>query len=539
MKPLIFSSRFRKDFARIREALDGLKEQTREATHFIDEIKKGNFKYNVSEKLGESELGKALASMKMHLGKIAEEEEIRNWLNAGLATFSDILRNKKSLSLKDLADDILQNLVKYINANQGALFILEGNIEAEYHLNMLACYAYNRKKFLAKRIELGEGLAGQCFLEKDTIYIKELPPDYVKITSGLGEATPREILITPLIINENVFGVIELATLSEFLPQHQEFVKKLAENIASTIKNVKDSERTVHLLNASQQQGEELRAQEEELRQSMEEMQATQEEMKRKSEELSSAWAEMSGILSGINATMATIEFTPDGIITNANGNFLNSVKYSLEQVKGNHHRMFVPQEIMDSDEYKTFWTRLSAGQSINGVFKRISSSGNTIWLNAIYNPIKDSHNNVYKVIKFATDITAQQEMISETKGMLVGINATMATIEFKPDGTILNANENFLKSVKYELHEITGKHHRLFVPEDILKTEEYRSFWRNLASGNSTSGIFKRVSKTGETIWLNAIYNPIVNTNGDVVKVIKFATDVTVLREKVADRMN
>lgn len=512
-----------------------LKEQAQEATTFIDEIKKGNFKYDVSAKLGESELGSALTSMKIHLAKIAREEETRNWLNAGLATFSDILRNKKSLSLKDLTDDILMNLVKYIQANQGALFVLDGD-EQNKHLTMLSCYAYNRKKFMDKRIELGEGMAGQCVLEREVIYLKDVPANYVRITSGLGEATPREVLISPLIINESVFGVIELASLGEFLPHHREFVSKLSENIAATIKSVKDSERTLQLLNASQQQAEELRSQEEEMRQNMEEMQATQEEMKRKSDELNAASAEMSGIIAGINATMATIEFTPDGTIITANDNFLKSVKYGLDQIKGRHHRIFVPDEIIDSSDYKTFWSRLAAGEAITGTFKRVSSTGGTIWLNAIYNPIRNARGAVVKVIKFATDITAEQQLLAETKGILEGINATMATIEFKPDGTIINANENFLKSMKYSLEEIKGKHHKMFAPKEVRESEDYKTFWARLAQGESIKGVFKRVSSTGDTVWLNAIYNPIADANGKIVKVVKFATDITTQQEAIAE---
>ncbi len=535
MKFSTFKLRSRPDFDLTKTELARLREQTEEATRFIDEIKRGNFKNEVSGRLSGSTLGVALEAMKDHLARIAQKEQTRNWLNSGLATFSDTLRNKKSLALKELADDILLSLVKYIGANQGALFVLDGHDVADQHLTMLACYAYNRKKFLDRRIEIGEGLVGQCVLEREAIYLKEIPKNYVKITSGLGEATPREVLISPLIINESVFGVIELATLTGFLPEHREFVSKLSENIAATIKNVKDSERTLELLNASQQQAEELRSQEEEMRQNIEEMQATQEEMNRKSDELSKTTAEMAGVIAGINATMATIEFTPDGIILNANENFLKSLKYSLADIKGKHHKMFAPPEVLESADYKTFWTRLAAGSAISGRFKRVNSVGETVWLSAIYNPIRDAQGRVLKVVKFATDVTAEQEMLAETRDVLNGINATMATIEFKPDGTILTANQKFLSAVKYKMDEINGKHHRMFVPADILNSEDYKTFWTRLASGDSISGMFKRVNSQGETIWLNAIYNPIRNADGRVVKVVKFAIDITAERERTA----
>lgn len=513
--------------------LQMLTEQMQEASRFIKGIQTGQLNIAIPENLAKSELGQALQEMKDYLGKIAAEEQQRNWLNAGLAQFSDILRNKESLELSALTDHILSSLVKYVQANQGALFVLEGDQENTY-LEMISCYAYDKKKYLNKRFEIGDGLAGQCVLEKQTIHLKQVPANYVSITSGLGEARPRSILISPLLINEKVFGVLELASFQEFTSHRIEFINKLSENIASTIKNVKDNERTVALLNASQQQAEELRSQEEEMRQNMEEMQATQEEMERKTNELNRATAEANGLLEGINATMATIEFTPEGIVLNANNNFLKVIKYTLEEIKGKHHRKFVPDEILETSEYKTFWKRLAKGEAITGVFKRIDSVGNTIWLNAIYNPILNANKEVIKVVKFATDITAERELLAETKGLLQGINASMAAIEFTPDGIVLQANENFLKTMKYELTDIKGVHHKKFVPQEIIETEDYKNFWRRLSQGESIAGIFQRVNANGNTVWLNAIYNPIFNASHQVVKVVKFATDITSEQERL-----
>lgn len=287
------------------------------------------------------------------------------------------------------------------------------------------------------------------------------------------------------------------------------------------------------MLAQTQQQAEEMRAQEEEMRQNMEEMQATQEEMERKSAELSRTSAEMKGIVTGINATMATIEFSPNGTILNANENFLVTMKCSLHKIQGMHHRMFVPKDIQESEDYKTQWTRLAAGQSISGTFRRINASGETVWLNAIYNPIYNSNNEVVKVVKFAIDITKQQEILVESRGIMSAINTTMATIEFSPDGHILNANENFLNTVKYSLEKIKGKHHRMFVPNEILESEDYKAFWTRLGEGNSLTGVFKRITSTGQTIWLNAVYNPMFNAAGDVIKIVKFATDITREKEK------
>lgn len=509
-------------------------DQITNASNFIQAIENSDFRAEIPDLLDNTALGNSLESMKKHLNALAASEQKRNWLNTGLANFADILRNKKSLTLKELSDEIISNLVKYLNANQGAIFILDGT-ESEPYLQMIACYAYNRKKYLDRKIEVGDGLAGQCFLEKQTIFLREIPEGYVKITSGLGEATPKSLFLSPLLVNESIYGVVELASLYEFESHHFDFVQKLSENIAATIKSTKESERTVNLLNASQQQAEELRAQEEEMRQNVEEMQATQEEMKRKSDELSSATAEMRGIISGIDATMATIEFTPDGQIVKANDNFLQTMGYTNQEIRGKHHRMFVPEQEANSIEYTRFWQRLGDGDSITGLFSRVNSKGDFVWLNAIYNPITDAKGNVVKVVKFATNVTQQQEMSAENAGVRNAIDSTMATIEFTPDGTVLNANDNFMTVMKYKLSEIKGKHHRMFVPKEISSTADYQSFWKKLGNGEAVSGVFKRVSSDGNVIWLNAIYSPITNASKQVVKVVKYASDITRQQELVA----
>jgi transcriptional regulator with GAF, ATPase, and Fis domain len=220
--------------------------------------------------------------MRDNLKKANEEEQQRKWTNEGLAKFVSILRLDNQ-DLKDLGDKIISNLVKYLNANQGGIFLYN---EAKQSLDLLACYAYERKRYIENSIPAGDGLLGQAFLEKDIIYLKEIPNGYVSITSGLGEATPSYLLIIPLKINDYTYGVIEIASFEDFQDYQREFLEKVAENIASTIATAKINERTAQLLRESQEQSEMLRAQEEEMRQNVEELIATQEQMKRKQEEI-------------------------------------------------------------------------------------------------------------------------------------------------------------------------------------------------------------------------------------------------------------
>ena len=254
------------------------------AAKFVKEIEQGNLDVlyegeGTSGRVVENTLATSLISMRDQMKRIAQKENERKWITEGLAMFVDILRSNDNLS--ELADTIIRNLVKYLEANQGVLFLLRDEDPEDVHLRLASCYAYNKKKYIDQRINPGEGLSGQALLEKAIIYLSEIPEDYIKITSGLGEALPTNILIVPLIVNDDVYGVVELASFKTILPYQIEFVEKLSESIASTIASVKVNEQTRKLLRESQLQAEHMREQEEEMRQNMEELAATQEEMTR------------------------------------------------------------------------------------------------------------------------------------------------------------------------------------------------------------------------------------------------------------------
>ncbi len=251
--------------------------------HFAEEISRGNL--NVHFEADENDaLSKALLNMRQSLLVANEREQQEKFKTLGLAEVSEILR--ATHDLHELAEKVVVKLVKYMKANQGGLFILHEENGGEGHLELAACYAYDRKKYLQKSVQVGEGLVGQAVLERDVIYLTEVPANYISIKSGLGGANPRSILIVPLVVNDKIEGVIELASFNLFQPFEIEFMQKLGESIASTIASVKINERTKHLLEESQMQSEQMRAQEEEMRQNMEEIAATQEEMQRKNSEM-------------------------------------------------------------------------------------------------------------------------------------------------------------------------------------------------------------------------------------------------------------
>ncbi|MBE1299447.1 MAG: PAS domain S-box protein [Alteromonadaceae bacterium] len=238
--------------------------------------------------------------------------------------------------------------------------------------------------------------------------------------------------------------------------------------------------------------------------------------------------ADFSGQLEAISKSQAVIEFDLDGNIQNANENFLNAVGYSLDEIKGNHHRMFVDQQTANSVEYRQFWQNLKNGEFASGEYKRVGKHGKEIWIQASYNPILDTNGRPFKVVKYASDITATKMRNADFEGQLEAIGKAQAVIEFNLDGTIISANHNFLAAMEYSLEEIQGKHHRMFVEHDYAISGEYEAFWAKLNRGEYESGEFKRLTKSGDEIWIQASYNPILDMSGNPVKIVKYATDVT-----------
>ncbi|GJM61479.1 GAF domain-containing protein [Persicobacter diffluens] len=256
-----------------------------EATIFAAQIAKGNLEASHYQLSGENDrLGKALTSMKNALAQNRAEEERRNWGNEGMAQFADLLRNQ-NLGVQELSELVLSRMIKYLGLNQGAVFLVKTTADEEV-LQLSACYAYNRKKHMEKEIAPGEGLVGQCYLEKEAIFMTDLPADYIHITSGLGKACPSNLYLVPLNHNDQVVGVMELAGFEILADYKRELVSKICQAYASTLVSVMTNENTKKLLEETQLQAEQLRAQEEEMRQNMEEMMATQEEMRRVNEAL-------------------------------------------------------------------------------------------------------------------------------------------------------------------------------------------------------------------------------------------------------------
>jgi PAS domain-containing protein len=269
------------------DAYNLLRGRMNKAEEFAIEMSEGNYNYEF-ETFGERDsLGTSLNVLKDRLIKSKkeneirkEEDEIRHWINTGIAKFNDLLRQNND-NIQALSYTLIENLITYLQANQGGVFLVEGDAETDRKINMIASFAYDRRKYLKKSIAIGEGILGNVYLEKKSVFLKDIPDDYLEITSGLGQATPRNLYIIPLRVDEEVLGMIEIASFREILPYQIEFLEKVAESIAATFVSVRLNMRTATLLEESKRKAEEIAQQEEEMRQNLEEMQATQEELAR------------------------------------------------------------------------------------------------------------------------------------------------------------------------------------------------------------------------------------------------------------------
>jgi methyl-accepting chemotaxis protein len=346
-------------------------------------------------------LGKSLINMRESLKKSRNEEELRKiedqkrrWSNEGLAKFSEILR-KDNDNIDTLAREIIKNLVYYLNSNQGGLFIIDEDNRTSSTLQLLSAFAFDREKFMQKEIEIGEGLVGTCAAEKETIYLTEIPQDYVQITSGLGDANPNSLLLVPMIIENDLLGVIEIASFSKFEPHEVEFAEKIAESIAATLKSVRINIKTSHLLEQSQQQSEEMAAQEEEMRQNLEELQATQEESTRKGSELN-------GTLDAIDSFLLKTEFDLNFNVINANEQFLTKFGYNLNEAIGMDAENFVAKKNLQ--KFQLIINKVLGGKSHQEISFLQTKSGDELKLITSFTPVFIDE-RIDKILLLSVDI--------------------------------------------------------------------------------------------------------------------------------------
>ena len=359
---------------------------------FAQEIGRGNLeaKYEVlseNDILGHSllDMQKSLQEAKIEEAKRKQEDEKHFWTNEGFAKFGEILRNN-SENNADFYYSIISSLVKYVGANQGGLFLINDEDENDKYIELVSMYAYERRKYANQRIEMGENLVGQCVLEGESIYMTEIPQNYIRVTSGLGDANPSSVLLVPLRFNEQIYGVIELAAFTEFEEYKKLFIEKLGESIASTISTYKINIRTVKLLEDSKLQSEELAAQEEEIRQNMEELQTTQEESARRE-------AEMNNMLDSLHASALVAELDLTGTVLSVNENYARLCNSAPSAMLGFAWVNFLIEK--EEDNFKEILEKVQNGE----VFQRIVKLSSGTEISESYSIVNDAEGYPVKIL--------------------------------------------------------------------------------------------------------------------------------------------
>ncbi len=389
------------DLEEVAKSLSHINEDLKTKTSFIKELVNGNYTESYDMLGDEDKLGIQLREVQKKMKEIYEEQqrynkenEIRSYVNEGLARFSEILRIHGD-NLGKLTDEFIKNLVKYLNAIQGGIFIVDEKDNNLLRLN--SSFAYDRKKYNSKDVQIGEGLVGTCAQEKKSIHINEIPSDYITITSGLGDAPPDNLLLLPMLQDDQLLGVIEIASLNEFKDFEIDFSQQVANNLASEITSARNNARTSELLEQSQRQAAEMAEQEEEMRQNMEELQATQEESSRRESELT-------GVVTTIDNTLYVAEYDMEGNIIRANNRLLQLLHMDGSQLFGK------PFSTIQGDQKKSFLTEKMIEQAIDGILvefaKEISIGNKKFNFRHILSLVTSKERFPIKILHIIVDIT-------------------------------------------------------------------------------------------------------------------------------------
>jgi len=425
----------------LNELINGLKDKST----FALEIGSENYESEFAPLSKIDALGNSLLRMRENLVKASEEAEIRrienaerSWSSQGLAEFSEIVRNESN-SLENFSSQVISKLTKYMDSSLGGLFVLNKDNEQDVYLELISFYAYDREKFLKKRIEIGENLVGQCVLENETIYMTDIPKGYVNISSGLGRRDPKSLLIVPLKLNNETYGVVELASFEEIKPYQIEFVEKIGETIASTLANIRINLQTAKLLEESKEKSDRLAIQEEINRKNIQRLEAAQEDMINREKDQSSKFKkieeeyrakiallekrfvkqendikdhsiELQSVLVVINNSIGKIEIDYNGEILSVNSEFLKIAEISLVEVLGKPIEQFMYKSVLGSEKYRKFWSDLRIGK--NGkVLNHYLFGEKEKWFQEAYTPIKSTEGNYTKIIILAYDYTKFVEL--------------------------------------------------------------------------------------------------------------------------------
>jgi PAS domain S-box-containing protein len=517
--------------ARLYEQIRRERQRSEEILAFTEKLINNEFDAELHLEDDRDLLGRALINLRDNLKQNIQdqharkkEDDQRNWVSEGLARFGDILRGSFS-DMEEFSFNIISNLVKYLDANQGGFFLVEQEEGKERFFDMKACYAYDRKKFADKRIEWGEGLIGTCALEKQSIYMSDIPEGYLEITSGLGLANPDYLLIVPMLVQDEVLGIIELASFSPIEEFEIKLVESVAENTAITISSLRSNIRTADLLKESRMQAETLAEHEEKMRLSMEELKKTQEEAALQAEKFIS-------FTNSVNHTLIRAEYDTDGKLVYANTRFLHKLGYYTNaEVEGQHISKFIDEK--DMEWFNPIWERLiGGGKHYEGYMKHINKMGQDIWTMATYTSTRKEDGEIEKVLFLALDTTEQKKQSMDFEGQIEAINRLNLKAEFAPDGKFITCNDLFLETLKYTRKELENMSVFYFIEKKEL--ESFNETWENVTRGIPFQGQVKILTKYEDEKWFRASYTAVNDMYGEVAKVIYLASDIT--NEKIME---
>ncbi|MBB1540655.1 MAG: PAS domain-containing protein [Bacteroidia bacterium] len=496
---------------------------------FVNGLRQGDEHEFVPD--ADDELGKALLALQKDIEKRrAEDEERReedtrrNWVAEGLAKFAEILREETG-SLEDLGYSIVSHLVKYVKANQCGFYVVEEEGGGKKYFQLLACYAYDRKKFANRRIEWGDGLVGACALEGATTHLDRVPDGYLEITSGLGKATAQNLLLVPIKLEEVNFGVLEIASFHPFAQHVIDFIERVAGSIASTLSSKRINMRTEQLLAESRQQAETLVAQEERMRSNMEELQKAQEEATRANETFLS-------FANSVNHTLIRAEYSTDGTLQYANQKFVQKLEYESEdEVLGKHISLFISSK--DKESFNGIWEQLvRSGKPYEGDIKHVTRTGKDLWTTATYTCQYTQGGVVEKILFLAIDTTHDKKQNLDWQGQIDALNRVSLKAEITPLGDVMDVNQLFLDTLKCEREDVLHKPLYNLVPKNERALLEHTV--DGVCRGESFKGTIRVLTNGGEECWLRATMTTVNDMYGDISKIVLIANDIT--REKLME---
>lgn len=500
--------------------------ESRLAIESINEIGREKF-IEVLQTIKDTSIRASLESAHTKIVDLRKKEEESNWVTVGVASVAEL--KHQGNDLVEYSFQAISSIVKYLQANQGGFYLLKQDGEESY-FELTASYAYGKKKYIEQRINVGQGMIGQVYYEKEIVYLTDVPKDYIKITSGLGEALPRCVCIVPLITEGEIHGVIEIASFQTLKPFQLDYLKKIAESIGYNLGAIETHARTERLLEESQKMAQEVKSQEEELRQNMEELNATQEQMIREKKQLET----LSLVADHTNNSVLIAD--ANGRIIYTNAGFTKLSGYEFDEVVGRKPGSFLQGPLTDRETVARISSQLRKGEPVYEEILNYSKTGQIYWISLVINPIKDEHGVVQKFVSIQAEITNTKKNSLDNLSKLQSISRTNAVIEFSMEGKILEANDLFYKVTGFQNEQIVGKSFEVLIPEEDKSKPQHTIMWQNILLGQAFTGEFRYIDAANKVQWLSGTYNPIFDITGNPIRILMLAQFVTQDKEKMQD---